>query len=70
MTELQREKAEAETTCDAQISQSRDKFQKFHVHFRMRLRELHMKLEKSLGELGGRCLDYPETGGTIGGIID
>jgi hypothetical protein len=27
-------------------------------------------LEKSIGELGGRCLEYPKTGGTIGGIID
>jgi hypothetical protein len=64
------ERAEAEKTRDTQVAQSRDKFHKFHVYFCTRLRELRKELDKSLGELGRGCLNYPEKGGTIGGIIN
>jgi hypothetical protein len=36
----------------------------------MRLHDLHRDLEKSLGELHRRCLEYPKTSGTISCIID
>jgi hypothetical protein len=47
MKDLQREKVEAEKTHDAQIAESCDKFQKFHLHFHTRLCELHKELEVS-----------------------
>jgi chromosome segregation ATPase len=67
---LQWEKAEAEKTRDAEVAQSHNKFLKFHVHFHTRLSEIHKEMKKSLGKLGGRCLDYLKMGGMIGGIID
>jgi hypothetical protein len=42
----------------------------FCQQLRTKLHGLRRNLEKSMGELGGRCLDYPHTGGTVGGILD
>jgi hypothetical protein len=48
-----------EKSRDAQVAEIRNKFQKFCLHARQRLREL-----------GGRCLEYPVKGGTVGSIVD
>jgi chromosome segregation ATPase len=66
LVEAQWEKTKTEKACDT----IRDKFQRFHTHFHATLHDLHRELEKSQGELGGRCLDYPEMCGTIGGILN
>jgi hypothetical protein len=66
LVELQWEKTEAEKACDT----IHDKFQKIHTHFHTRLHDVQQEREKFLSELGGRCLEYPETSGTIGCILN
>jgi DNA repair exonuclease SbcCD ATPase subunit len=62
--------ADAEKSHDAQVAEIRNRFQKFHMHFHQRLRDLRYESEGALGELGGRCLEYLEPRNTIGTVTD
>jgi hypothetical protein len=62
-TMVQKEKADFEKA-------GHDKVQRFRQQLCTKLHGLRQELEKSIGELGGRCLDFPNTGGTIRRILD
>jgi hypothetical protein len=65
----QLEKADAKKSYEAQVAKARAGFKKYHVQHRRRLRDLLFDLELVLGELGTKCLPYPEKGSTIGDIV-
>jgi hypothetical protein len=65
----QRENAEVEKSCQARIDKIEGEFERFRVHFRRSLRDLHYELEDVLSNLGARCLPYPEKGTPMRDLI-
>jgi hypothetical protein len=47
-----------------------DKEQRFCQQLHTKLHCLRRELEKSVGQLGRQCLEFPNMGRTIGGILD
>jgi chromosome segregation ATPase len=62
-TTLQKEKADLEKT-------ERKKAQRFCQQLCSKLHGLRREFKNSVGELDGQCLEFPNTGWTVGGILD
>jgi hypothetical protein len=60
---LKKEKEDLEKT-------EHDKAQRFCQLLRMKLHGLRRDLEKSTCELGGQCFEFPNTGATVGNMLD
>jgi hypothetical protein len=66
---LQREKAELEKSCEAEVLTASGNFQRYQVQHCKKLHDLWFNLENVLGDLGVQCLPYPGKGRTIGDIV-
>jgi hypothetical protein len=66
---VQREKTDVNKSCKAQVTKARASYQKYRVHFRQRLCDLHCNLESVLGKQGAQCLPYLEKGTPIGDVV-
>jgi hypothetical protein len=47
-----------------------EKNQQFRQQLHMKLHGLHEEMEKSIGEIGEQCQEFPNKGGTIRNMLD